>query len=209
MQESIKHSPLSSLAQLSKHTFGNFSLREGESLSKDEQQSLSKAFKAAQQFAEHPSGWLVLLGDTFTGKTHLAAAIGNFAHTSFERAPLFVGVPDLLDHLRATFNPNSPRSYDRLFEEVRSSPLLILDDLGTQNATSWAREKLYQVFNYRYNAELPTVITSVLTLDDLEEQDPRIFSRMRDVRLCRIHKLLVPPYTPAAETPKGRRKRRE
>ncbi len=54
-------------------------------------------------------------------------------------------VPDLLDHLRATFSPSSTVSLDRRFEEVRTTPLLILDDLGTQSATPWAREKLYQI----------------------------------------------------------------
>ena len=53
-------------------------------------------------------------------------------------APVFVVVPDLLDHLRATFNPTSGTSYDDLFSRVRSAPILILDDLGTQSATPWA-----------------------------------------------------------------------
>ena len=104
---------------------------------------------------------------------------------------MFVVVPDLLDHLRATFSPSSTVSYDRLFQEVRTSPLLILDDLGTQSATPWAREKLYQLLNYRYNAELPTVIT---TSSPLEEIDNRISSRMLDATLCTIHYIDVPPY---------------
>src|SRR5664280_1545752 len=77
-------------------------------------------------------------------------------------------------HLRATFSPSSNTSYDRRFDEIRTAPLLILDDLGTQSMTPWVREKLYQLFNYRYNAELPTVIT---TADTLDEMDARIRSR--------------------------------
>ena len=109
---------------------------------------------------------------------------------------MFVVVPDLLDHLRATFNPSSGTSYDRLFDEVRSSPLLILDDLGTQSATPWAREKLYQLFNYRYVAELPTVITTSAKLEDI---DPRIQSRMLDARNLRnlLHRYsIVPGFQP-------------
>ena len=41
--------------------------------------------------------------------------------------------------------------------------LLVLDDLGTESASPWAQEKLYQLFNYRYNARLPTVITTAQT----------------------------------------------
>jgi len=88
--------------------------------------------------------------------SHLAAAIANHRVARGHPA-LFVVVPDLLDHLRATFNPQSTVTFDQRFEEVRRAPLIVLDDLGTESATPWAREKLYQIFDYRYNARLPTV----------------------------------------------------
>ncbi len=196
---------LSTLHLHSSQTFGNFSLRESEKLPAEEQQGLAKAFRAAQQYAEHPRGWLVMIGKTFTGKTHLAAAIGNYRQKLGD-SPMFVVVPDLLDHLRATFSPTSSISYDELFNQVRTAPLLILDDLGTQSASPWAKEKLYQIFNYRYNAELPTVITTSMTL---EEMDPRIQSRMLDTRLCTLYALLVTPYRGGSNNPlKTRRPRR-
>jgi DNA replication protein DnaC len=104
---------------------------------------------------------------------------------------LFVMVPDLLDHLRATFSPNSNVTFDRRFDEIRTASLLVLDDLGTQSMTPWVREKLYQLFNYRYNAELPTVIT---TSDSLDEMDARIRSRLLDPRFCTIHAITVSSY---------------
>ena len=69
-------------------------------------------------------------------------------------------VPDLLDHLRAAFAPTSELTYDALFERVRESGLLVLDDLGAENGTAWATEKLFQLINYRYNYRMPTVITT-------------------------------------------------
>ena len=89
-------------------------------------------------------------------------------------------MPDLLDHLRATFNPNALTPYDKRFEEVRNTPLLVLDDLGTHSATPWAEEKLYQLFNHRYNARLPTIITMV----DTAELHPRLKSRVLDPGRC-------------------------
>jgi DNA replication protein DnaC len=187
----IGHHKLSSLQLMYNRTFVNFDLRKGESLPEPELQSLEKAFQAARQYAEQPKGWLVVMGPFGCGKTHLAAAIANFRADS-EYPPLFIVVPDLLDHLRATFSPNSTVTLDRRFEEVRTSPLLILDDLGTQATTPWVKEKLYQLFNYRYNAELPTVITTATSLEDM---DPRLRSRMMDRRLCRIYGITAPPYT--------------
>jgi DNA replication protein DnaC len=181
---------LSSLEFHRDQTFGNFSTREPEKLSADEQKNLEKAFRAAQMYAENPRGWIVFTGSYGCGKTHLAAAIANF-RGGVAREPVFVVVPDLLDHLRSTFGPNSNVTYDELFEEVRSAEMLVLDDLGTQSATPWAREKLYQILNHRYVTSLPTVIT---TANAIEEVDPRIRSRMLDTRRCAIYAITAPPY---------------
>lgn len=186
---------ISTLELLSESTFGTFTLRHQDQLSPEERRSLENAFEAANKFAEDPHGWLVFLGNYGCGKTHLAAAIGNY-RLALGEEPIFVVVPDFLDHLRATFNPNSNTSYDHLFEQVRTAPLLILDDLGTQSATPWAREKLYQIFNYRYNAKLPTVITSA---NELKDMDPRIRSRMLDGRTCSIHLIMAPAFIRSAE----------
>jgi DNA replication protein DnaC len=184
------HPELSSLDLMTGKTFGSFDERDNEGLQTDESKSLQKALKAAHNFAEKPKGWLVLMGTYGSGKTHLAAAIANY-RAGLGDPPLFVMVPDLLDHLRATFSPQSATTFDRRFDEIRTAPLLVLDDLGTQSMTPWVREKLYQLFNYRYNAELPTVIT---TSDSLDEMDARIRSRLLDGKLCTIYAVTAPSY---------------
>lgn len=184
------HPELSSLDLMVNKTFGSFEERAGEGLSPDELKSMQKVLKAAHGFSEKPKGWLVLMGGYGSGKTHLAAAIANY-RARLGDPPLFVMVPDLLDHLRATFSPHSNVAFDRRFDEIRTAPLLVLDDLGTQSMTPWVKEKLYQLFNYRYNAELPTVITTSDALDDI---DPRVRSRLLDSKLCTIYLLNVPGY---------------
>jgi DNA replication protein DnaC len=182
-------SELSSLALHREMTFDAFDLRESE-LHGEERQLMRDAVKIAKTYAASPDGWLTFIGEYGCGKTHLAAAIANYRVQQGQPA-LFVVVPDLLDHLRATFSPNSAVSYDRRFDEVRTAPFLVLDDLGTQSATPWAQEKVYQIFNYRYTARLPTVIT---TTQELEQMDPRLRSRIEDVSRNTIIANFAPSY---------------
>ena len=181
---------LSALGTLLQQKFDGFDLRKGEGIQREKLNTLEQAYQAAKQYAANPEGWLVFHGEYGCGKTHLAAAIGHDL-TARQKQVLFVSVPDLLDHLRATFSPESDIPYDRRFEEIRTASFLILDDLGTQSTTPWTREKLYQLFNHRYNSELPTVITVSSRLADL---DKRLMSRMEDSRLCKIIEITVPSY---------------
>lgn len=179
----------SNLGLLTRMTFDTFA-PDGHGLTPPLQDNLRKAYKRALEYAQRPQGWLILKGNYGCGKTHLAAAIANY-QVEHGLPVLFVVVPDLLDHLRATFSPDSPVTFDRRFQTVRTAPLLILDDLGAQSSTPWAQEKLYQVLNHRYNAQLPTVITTNYELEDL---DPRLRSRIAELEWSSVVSILAPDY---------------
>ncbi len=180
-------------------TFDNFDWRRV-NLLPEQRHNLEEAFRLALDFAKSPEGWLVFIGVTGCGKTHLAAAIANYCLQGGQPV-LFVVVPDFLDHLRATFNPESKVSYDQLFESVKAAPLLILDDFGEQSTTPWAQEKLYQVINYRYNARLATVITARGSLDEI---DSPVSSRLADPKISVVWNIIVPDYRTDATS--GRKK---
>lgn len=168
----------------------NFDVRRAD-VSSEERTNLQEVFNACSQYAENPSGWLVLAGTFGCGKTHLAAAIANHQSDELHNEVRFVVVPDLLDYLRAAYSPQATTSYDRRFDEVRRTHLLVLDDLGTESATPWAREKLFQLLNYRYSASLPTVITTSSTPDKI---DPWLRNRMSDLSRCQFWALIAPGY---------------
>lgn len=179
----------SGLAPLSQMTFETFR-PDGIGLNPDKRKNLREAFETARRFARDAKGWLLLKGGYGSGKTHLAAGIANDRLARGEPV-LFVVVPDLLDHLRATFAPTSRATYDDRFEAIRATPFLILDDLGAQSTTAWAQEKLFQLLNHRYNAQLATVITMNR---ELEEIEPRLRSRLGDATLCTIVTILAPDF---------------
>lgn len=182
---------ISILHLLYNRSFDNFDSRRSENLSDRAAAQLARAYSECLEFAQNPSGWLVLAGPSGIGKTHLAAAIGNYRKQHMD-SPIFVTASDLLDHLRATFSPNSATTYDAIFDQVRSTPLLILNYLDTMNATPWSKEKMYQILNYRYQAQMPTVIT---LLKPVKEVDPNIRSRLVDANFCTVVQMFdVPMY---------------
>ncbi len=174
-------------------TFDNFDQRRV-NLPLEQQENLKAAYRIAFEFAESPEDWIVFMGQSGCGKTHLAAAIVNYRYQANKPA-LFVVVSDFLDHLRSTFSPDSKISYDQLFEKVKKAPLLVLDDLGEQISTPWVKEKLYQVINYRYNAKLPTVITTRYAPDEIVENlESSISSRLVDRKISNAFNITVPDF---------------
>ncbi|NQW18308.1 MAG: ATP-binding protein [Chloroflexi bacterium] len=207
--ESARHAPGLEESGLPKAlfdsmTFDQFTPR-GRFANAPDQDSLKYARDACKAFADDPQGWLLLMGGTGTGKTHLSVAIAR-ERIGLGESVLFRFVPDLLDHLRRAFAPNSGLSYDVLFEQVKTADILILDDLGGESSSPWAEEKLYQLIVYRHNNRLPTVITTRLLLDaDSSSQSTgrgrrqttftdAIASRLKDQRVVTILPISAPDY---------------
>lgn len=162
----------------------------GKNLRRRDRENLAAAVFHTQRWSGNPEGWIVLLGKNGVGKTHLAAAIANYRLAVGDRVA-FATVPDLLDELRATFDSESGERFDVLFQRLRGADLLVLDDLGAHQSSGWAQEKLYQLLNYRHIGQRPTVVTTDLELTELE---PRIASRVGDMKLGQHYELKVPDY---------------
>lgn len=169
---------------------------------------LHEALDAAVHFAENPSGWLVLLGGSHCGKTHLAAAIGNYRLLGGGQV-ILAEVSTLLDYLKATFRPNSDVTFDRRAYEIRTTPLLMLDDLKESGISSvWAEDKLHQILNHRYYADLPTVITSTLDPESFAKSYPSLWNKLLDTNKCRVCVVDMPPYRRAAKGKKAAAKKK-
>jgi DNA replication protein DnaC len=182
---------ISNREALSGKLFENFQ-PEGHSPYTQHRMSLKNAWNKCREFAENPSSskWLFLHGTYGCGKTHLAAAIAN-ALVERGQAVVFMNVTDLLDHLREAFSAGVGESLMSRLDRIRDAPVLILDDLGAESPTPWAMEKLYQIINFRYNGNLPTVVTSNRDISRLE---PRIASRLQDTEHVTVLQISAPDY---------------
>lgn len=152
------------------------------------QRALGAAKELVERFKKNPYGLgLLLTGPVGSGKTFLAAAIAN-ALTENGYQVLFLVVPDLLDELRSTYDKRAEKTELDLLDSAREIPFLVLDDLGAHNYTEWTRNRLYSIINFRMNEQLPTVITTNLSLSELEEYlSERTTSRL--LQMSRVFRL--------------------
>lgn len=107
------------------------------------------------------SCWLILYGRYGTGKTHLAAAAIREALASGLHSCYFRSWTEYLKRLQASWEreQGEQRTAD-IVSELQQGRLVAIDDLDKRRDPSgWAREELYTVLNYRYNARLPTILT--------------------------------------------------
>ncbi|MBX3061894.1 MAG: ATP-binding protein [Anaerolineae bacterium] len=183
------------LTRLDRHegkTFEAFDPRTDEDLKEDDLKRLQRTLQLCRSFVDMPRGWLVITGQPGAGKTHLAAAIA-YECNQRGRQTLFVTASDLLNHLRATFAPGSVVRYDKRMEEIKKAEILILDDLliESRSISAWARDKLYEILLFRYDYDLPTVIT---TAQPLQDMDLRLRSRIVNQDRSTVEAITVPEY---------------
>lgn len=139
--------------------------------------------------------WVLLYGGTGTGKTHLLAAAFNVL-LGAGRYPLYTVVPALLDHIREGLDEPDSREYGARFRAVRSTEILLLDDLGAERSSAWSDELLFKLLDYRYREGLPTLVATNLIPADLE---PRIASRLQDRALSTVLLMRGPDFRLADE----------
>lgn len=109
---------------------------------------------------------LLLHGPYGVGKTGLAVGILRMK-VADAGGGLFFTVPTLLDHIRRTYGPNPVADEHEIVQAVKTTPFLVLDDLGAERVTEWVREKLFTIINHRHDEDLPTVFTSNLDIAEL------------------------------------------
>lgn len=142
-----------------------------------------EAIKHAEYFLDGTHKGLYLHGGVGTGKTRLACTILNQLWARGV-AVRFKRCPELLIQLQPGHDDT-----DQVWQRMVDVPVLVLDDVGANQGTDFARRQLQALFDARLDRGHRTIWTSNLDLDELAEflADDRLPSRI--MGQCRVVEL--------------------
>lgn len=132
---------------------------------------------------------ILICGPCGCGKTHIAAAFVRLLledHRIDVSGTCFLPVVDFLLQVKATFNSRDDSELEIIKRYARYR-LLVLDDLGSEKPGEWAATTIYALIDRRYREDRPTLITTNLTLEQIEQQlGSRTASRLSQYTLINI-----------------------
>lgn len=155
------------------HRSETFDVLKPEWSGKDKKESLEKSYQECKEWVDQPSGWWVFFGIEGSGKTHWAAAMANrWRNANVGRHGLFVSVEDLKDYFRRTIHMDGAAAARRI-TQLREVSFLVLDGFSdtsqsVRRGSGWTEKRLRNLLEYRFDADLPTVITVQVNIQDLE-----------------------------------------
>lgn len=120
----------------------------------------------AQRFTPHSES-ILMKGATGLGKTHLSLAIANEVIRR-GYGVIYVSAPALLSKLEKEYFSRGA-SDDNTTETLCDCDLLIIDDLGTEFRTQFSVSQLYNIFNSRVLQNKPVIISTNMTMAELEK----------------------------------------
>ena len=157
---------------------------------------MDKAFFYAAHWEEMKAeniGYL-LWGKVGTGKSYFAGCIAN-ALMEKEVSVCMTNFALILNDLAASY-----KDRNEYIARLCSFPLLILDDFGMERGTEYGLEQVYNVIDSRYRSGKPLIVTTNLTLEELQNPE--------DTAHARIYDRLTEMCTPVCITGENFRKAR-
>ncbi len=126
---------------------------------------------------------LYLSGSFGSGKTYLISATFNeLAKEGVKGAIIFW--PEFLVHLKSLFGKDD---YQANLDKIKRAPLLLIDDIGSEQTTGWSRDEvLCPILQYRMQESLPTFFTSNLSIDLLQQHLATSSGAIEEVKAGRI-----------------------
>lgn len=151
-----------------------------------------RAYVENWEWARKNNAGVLLWGDVGGGKTYYAACIAN--------ALIDKGIPAVMTtipRLVASMQKDFGADRGNVLAMVANTPLLILDDVGTERNTEYSNEQVYEIINERYKAKRPLIVTTNLNMVALKTTE--------DMTKRRVYDRIIEMCTPCKVAVAGRR----
>lgn len=145
--------------------------------------AMQKYVENFAEFKKQGKG-LLLHGTVGTGKTYAACEVAN-ALVDKGYPVLVTNFSRLINTLQETFEKQG------YIDNLNRFVLLVIDDLGIERNTPFAKEQVYNIIDSRYRAGLPTIITTNLSMDKIKKPEDIENLRIYDRILERCHPIEV------------------
>lgn len=138
-------------------TFRTFQKRPGT------EAALDAVRRFLQGFSPHCGRGLLLVGNTGSGKTHLAVAVAHYLLEKGHRV-VFANVSHLLASFRWSYRRDDDGTEEEMIRRMIDADLLVLDDLGVDKPSEWVDQVLYTIVDARYQDYRPLIVTTNCSL---------------------------------------------
>ena len=155
--------------ELRKHTFEN------DLGYNSKQMDMAKKYVCNWAEFRSKSIGLLLWGDVGTGKSFIAGCIAN-ALLDEGIAVMMTNFTQLLNKLTDMYSGDR----NTYINSLNAFPLLIIDDLGVERNSEFAREQVFNIIDSRYRSQLPMIVTTNLTLEELKRPADLARARIYD-----------------------------
>ena len=134
-----------------------------------------KALAIAKKFVEDHKGFCVFCGQVGSGKTMLSNIIAN---ELLEKEYQVVYMPYQTSIIKIKQNANSMEGYNREIDRYTHAEVLVIDDLYKAMTNETDLKYIFEIINYRYANDKPTIISSERSFNEMLEIDEAIASRI-------------------------------
>lgn len=141
-----------------------------------ENEQITKAMKRyVENFPElkKQGKGLLLYGNLGRGKTYAACEVAN-ALIDKGYSVLVTNFARIVNTLQSTFEKQ------KYIDSLNDFSLLVIDDLSAERDTTYMKEQIFQVIDARYRANLPMIITTNLSIDEIKRTNDLEYSRIYD-----------------------------
>lgn len=175
--ERLKRTCFNSMREWS-YTFENYQGEENQSL------MIAKNFVKDYEKIKKENIGLLFYGSVGSGKTYLACSIANSLIEQYQISVKIRNFAQIINELQKSSFEFDKNAY---IESLVNTSVLILDDLGIERDTSYAKEQVYNIVNSRYLKQKPTIFTTNLSYETIQNckdsvEYQRIYSRI--IEMC-------------------------